>query len=188
MKLIVGLGNPGPKFSGTRHNVGFDVIDILAREWDVGVSTEKFHGWFGKGEIRAEEVVLLKPNTFMNLSGRAVLAAGRFYKLSLGDLLVICDDLALPLGRIRLRSGGSSGGHKGLKDILDRLGDDQWSRLRLGIGGAVGDAARYVLDRFSGEDEVVMAASRVFAAEAVACWVEHGVDLAMTRFNGDPRV
>ena len=188
MKLIVGLGNPGPKYSGTRHNVGFDVIGILAREWGIGVSTEKFRGWFGKGEIRAEEVVLLKPNTFMNLSGRAVLAAGRFYKLSLGDLLVICDDLALPLGRIRLRSGGSSGGHKGLKDISHRLSDEQWCRLRVGIGEAVGDPARYVLDRFNAEDEAVMTASRTFAAEAVACWVEHGVDLAMTRFNGDPRV
>lgn len=186
MKLIVGLGNPGPTHAGTRHNAGFDVVQVLASRWRISLATEKFHGWFGNGDICGERVVLLQPTTYMNRSGRAVLAAGRFYKLELGHLLVISDDVALPVGRLRMRAFGSAGGHKGLQDIIDRVGDDQWCRLRIGIGQPIGEPSRYVLGRFDAEEESVMQRARQRAADAVECWVEHGAELTMTRFNADP--
>lgn len=185
MKLIVGLGNPGPQYAGTRHNIGFDTVDLLAKRWQIDLSVEKFHGWFGQGDVRGERVVLLKPTMYMNRSGRAVSGAGRFYKLSLEELLVVSDDLALPPGCLRLRSGGSAGGHKGLQDIIDRLGSDAWSRLRIGIGEATGAATQYVLSRFDEMEETVMERVRPRAADAVECWIESGIDLAMTRFNGE---
>jgi len=185
VKLIVGLGNPAPEYAGTRHNVGFDVVDVLASRWSVGLRAEKFHGWFGTGEIRGERVVLLRPTTFMNRSGRAVVAAGRFYKLELDELLVISDDLALPLGWLRMRPAGSAGGHKGLQDIIDRLRTDAWCRLRIGIGGPIGVPTDYVLSRFEPEEEAVVQQVRQRAADAVECWIENGADLTMTRFNGE---
>ena len=186
MKLIVGLGNPGPQYAGTRHNVGFDVVDVLASRWDISLSAEKFHGWFGTGEVRGQRVALLEPTTFMNNSGRAILAAGRFYKLEIEQLLVVSDDLALPLGRLRVRVSGSAGSHKGLQDIIDRLGSEAWCRLRIGIGEPVGDPTVYVLSRFDEAEEAVIQCVRQRAADAVECWVENGPDLTMTRFNADP--
>ena len=182
--MIVGLGNPGAKYAGTRHNVGFDVVGILASRWGVDLAVEKFNAWFGIGEYAGERVVLLKPTTFMNRSGRSVVAAGRFYKLELEDLLVITD---LPPGRLRMRAQGSSGGHKGLQSVVERVGSDQWCRLRIGIDAAVGDPTVHVLGRFDEEDEErVMRRARDLAADAVECWIEHGADLTMTRYNGDP--
>lgn len=186
MKLIVGLGNPGAKYAATRHNVGFDVVDVLALRWSIGLTSEKFHGWFGKGDVRGRQVVLLKPTSFMNRSGQAVLSAGRFYKLELADLLVVSDDIALPVGRLRMRPKGSAGSHKGLQDVIDRIGSDAWCRLRVGIGAPVGDPSAYVLSRFDEVDEEVMRATRERAADAVEYWIEHGADLTMTRFNGEP--
>jgi len=185
VKLIIGLGNPGAKYAGTRHNVGFDVADVLASRWQISLATEKFHAWFGKGEIRNEPVALMKPATFMNRSGRAVLSAGRFYKLEFEDLLVVVDDLALPVGRLRMRARGSAGGHHGLQDIIDRVGSDAWCRLRVGIGPSIGDPSGYVLSRFYDVEEQVMRQARERAADAVECWIEHGADLTMTRFNSD---
>ena len=185
MKLIVGLGNPGPKYAGTRHNVGFDVVDALASRWGIGLTAEKFHGWFVLHRICGERVVLLKPMTYMNRSGRSVGAAGRFYKLELEDLLVISDDMALPLGSLRMRVRGSSGGHKGLQDIADQLGTDEWCRLRLGIGEQIGESSAYVLSRFMQDEEGVIERVQQRTADAIECWIEHGAELAMTRFNGD---
>ena len=185
MKLIVGLGNAGPRYAGTRHNVGFDVADTLASRWRIGMEVEKFSAFFGSGEIHSQRVVLLKPMTLMNRSGRAVLAAGRFYKIELEDLLVIADDLALPVGRLRIRAGGSSGSHKGLQSVIDTLSSQAWSRLRVGIGEAVGDPSVYVLSRFTEDEEVIVRQVRQGAADAVECWIRDGVDSAMTRFNGD---
>lgn len=161
------------------------MVDALASRWNVALDREKFHGWFALGDLGGERVALIKPTTFMNRSGRAVQAAGRFYKLELDQLLVISDDLALPVGRIRLRAGGSSGGHKGLQDTVDRLASDEWARLRVGIGGAIGEPTAYVLGRFDQEDETVMTKVRERAADAAECWIRDGIDLAMTRFNGD---
>jgi PTH1 family peptidyl-tRNA hydrolase len=187
VKLIVGLGNPGPKYAGTRHNVGFDVVDKLAGRWQVGMGAEKFHGWFGVGEFGGERVGLLKPTTYMNRSGQAVLAAGQFYKLELADLMVVVDDHALPLGRIRIRQSGSSGGHNGLEDIIARLGSDDWCRLRVGIGEPVGDMKNYVLSGYDESEKPVIEAGIVRAANAVECWVTEGPDAAMNKFNFEPK-
>lgn len=186
MKLVVGLGNPGKRYEGTRHNVGFEVVDEVARRVGAVMGVEKFHGWFGKGVHQAGDVVLLKPTTFMNRSGRAVLAAGRFYKLELSDLLVVSDDTALPVGRLRIRHRGSAGGHNGLQDIVDVLGSQDFARLRVGVGEPVGASAVYVLSPFdAGERSVVDAAVRR-AADAVECWMDRGVDAAMNEYNGGP--
>ena len=149
MKLVVGLGNPGSKYEGTRHNIGFEVIDRLAEGGSGARFSRKFEGLVAETEIDFRRVLLLKPDTFMNLSGRSVAQATRFFKLDLADLLVVCDDLSLPLGKLRIRGGGSDGGQKGLRDISAQLGTDAYARLRIGIGdrGAV-DASDYVLSRF----------------------------------------
>ena len=185
MRLVVGLGNAGSQYDGTRHNVGFDVIDTLAHRWRVELNTEKFHAWFAQAEFGGEKVILLKPTTFMNRSGQAVDAAGRFYKMELSDLLVICDDLALPVGRLRMRASGSAGGHNGLQNIIDRVGSEEWTRLRMGIGERVGDGASYVLGRFSRDEEPIIDSAVLRAAKAVECWITDGTEKAMTKFNGD---
>jgi PTH1 family peptidyl-tRNA hydrolase len=159
---------------------------LLASRWGAPLTNEKFHAWFGRVEIRGEWVVLLKPTTFMNRSGQAVSDAGRFYKLDLPELVVIADDLALPIGRLRMRAGGSSGSHKGLQSVIDRVGSDAWCRLRIGIGAAFGDPADYVLTRFDAREHSVMDQAYRRAADAVECWIENGPELTMTRFNAEP--
>ncbi len=186
MKLVVGLGNPGRKYDETRHNVGFDVLDELASRWGHQFSAEKFHGWFVQAEFAGQRVALLKPTTFMNRSGQAVGAAGRFYKLDVTDLIVVADDLALPLGKLRLRAKGSAGSHNGLQSVIDYVGSAEWSRLRIGIGSPIGVPSVYVLSRFDPEDVDVIRSARKRAADAVECWIENGIDLAMTRYNTEP--
>jgi len=186
VKVIVGLGNPGPAYESTRHNVGFDVIDLLASRWSIGMKAEKFHAWFGQGAVASEKVVLLKPTTWMNRSGQSVLAAGRFYKLELVDLLVISDDMALPVGKLRFRKEGSAGGHKGLQNIIDCVGSEAWCRLRVGVGEPLGDPAAYVLTRFAKEEGPIIEAARKRAADAVECWLAQGPDATMNRFNAEP--
>src|SRR4051794_22545531 len=132
LKLVVGLGNPGSKYEGTRHNIGFEVVDRLAACGLGARFQRKFDGLVADAEIDYRRVLLLKPETFMNLSGRSVRQALQFYKLDLADLLVVCDDLSLPLGKIRIRPGGSDGGQKGLRDIAAQLGSDDFARLRIG--------------------------------------------------------
>lgn len=189
VSLVVGLGNPGRQYEGTRHNVGYDVVDRLVRRWNAGKYGEKFHSWFVLTRFGGRRVALIKPLTFMNRSGQAVVAACRFFKANpASDLVVIVDDMALPLGRLRLRIKGSAGGHNGLQDILDRLGGDEWLRIRVGIGPSIGSYTGHVLSRF-GEDErpeVELAVDR--AAEAVECWLMEGWDQAMNRFNRPPEV
>ncbi len=184
-KLVVGLGNPGPKYQGTRHNVGFEVIDRLADGGARPTFSRKFDGLVAEAEIEYRRVLLLKPETFMNLSGRSVVQALRFYKLSAAELLVVCDDLSLPLGKLRIRPGGSDGGQKGLRDITAQLGTDQFARLRIGIGerGEV-DAADYVLGRFRGAERPIIDDALILATQAVAVWVTRGIDPAMNQFNG----
>lgn len=187
MKLVVGLGNPGRKYAGTRHNLGYDTVDCLAERWGVGVAQQKFSGLIGRASCGGHDVVLLKPTTFMNVSGESVLAVRQFYKLSLDDMLVVLDDLDLPAGCIRVRAGGSSGGHKGLADIVRRLGCDEISRIRIGIGSVGrGRTIGHVLSR-AGDDEAVLLARGVeTAADAADCWIRQGTEVAMNRFNGQP--
>lgn len=188
MRLIVGLGNPGSRYEKTRHNVGFRVVDCLARTWQIGMDREKFHAWFGSGVIDGESVALLEPTTFMNRSGQAVAAACRFHQSSASDLLVISDDVALPCGRIRLRPGGSAGGHNGLQDVIDRMGSNEFARLRVGIDAPPGDQVGHVLSPFAPDENPIMDRAVERAAQAVVCWMTDGLDRAMNRFNANEEV
>lgn len=187
-KLVVGLGNPGSKYQGTRHNIGFEAVDRIAEVGTGATFARKFDGLLAEAEIDFRRVLLLKPETFMNLSGRSVAQAMRFYKLDLADLLVVCDDLNLPLGKLRIRGGGSDGGQKGLRDITAQLGADQYARLRIGIGdrGPI-DAADFVLSRFRSAERPVMDDALILASQAVAVWTAQGLDAAMNRFNGSSK-
>jgi peptidyl-tRNA hydrolase, PTH1 family len=188
MKLVIGLGNPGTKYLGTRHNIGFELVDRLSRGGRGATFSRKFDAQVGEIEIDYHRVLLLKPETFMNLSGRSVGQAVRFYKIEPPDILVVCDDLALPVGRIRIRPGGSDGGQKGLKDITAHLGTDQFPRLRIGIGEQGDqDAADYVLSRFRSPERALVEDTLILATQAVAVWVTQGIDQAMNRFNGSTK-
>ena len=188
MKLVVGLGNPGPEYDNTRHNVGFEVVDRVARRWgDPGthIAKNKFSGLLLEAMIEEEKTLLLKPLTFMNLSGQAISEAINFYKLKPEeDLMVIVDDTALPCGSIRIRPGGGSGGHNGLSDTSQRLGTDTWARLRIGID-APGEIplTNYVLGRFRPDQKTLVDSSLDNAADAVVVWARQGLDTAMNQFN-----
>jgi len=187
MKIVVGLGNPGREYEGSRHNIGFEVISELVRRHAPGVRPKaKFDGEYLDFLQGEEKIVLLCPLTFMNLSGRSVLAAMRFFKVDQKDLLVICDDLNLPVGELRFRPGGSSGGQNGLKDIIEKLGGNDFSRLRVGIGHPPPrwDASKYVLGKFSPEDCQEFKYLIPTACKGVECWIENGIDSAMNRYNG----
>lgn len=186
MKLIAGLGNPGPRYAQSRHNVGFQVVEELARRWHVSAARyeAKFEGLLAEAQRAGDRVWLLQPQTFMNLSGRSVAAVWRFYKLALEDLLVVYDDLDLPPGALRLRSGGSSGGHKGMTDIIRHLGSEQIARLRVGIGKvASAGTVSHVLGRFSSEERDVMNEAVARGADAAEMWLQQGIDAAMNEFN-----
>jgi PTH1 family peptidyl-tRNA hydrolase len=184
MKLIVGLGNPGREYAGTRHNVGFRVLDEVGRRHAIDTGRRRFSGFAGTGSIEGVQVLLLKPTTYMNLSGRSVREAMTFHKLSASDLLVVVDDLALPLARLRVREKGSAGGHNGLTSIIQELGSDEFARLRIGIAWVEGKRmVGHVLGAFTEEEESQIAPAVRRAADAVECWVTQGVQSAMNRFN-----
>lgn len=184
MKIVVGLGNPGSQYQGTRHNVGFDVIDILASGPGGGRYQRRFDAELAEGLEGLEKVLYLKPLTFMNLSGRCVRAALDFYQLPVTELLVLCDDVNLPLGQLRMRAGGSAGGHNGLKDIEKHLGTQNYARLRMGVSGpGQSDLADYVLSRFKPGEKDVVNDMEIRAAQATGCWIREGVSTAMNRFN-----
>lgn len=185
--LVVGLGNPGPKYEWTRHNMGFLVIDQLADRADIPVQKLKFQALTNTALIGGQSVLLMKPTTYMNLSGQAVGQAARFYKIPPDRVLVISDDVALPQGKLRIRRSGSAGGHNGLKDIIAHLGSDQFPRVKVGVGGKPhpdSDMADWVLSTFTGADRKAMEEAIVRAADAVTCLLEQGVDKAMAKFNG----
>ena len=184
--LITGLGNPGPQYRRTRHNVGFMLVDRLAAQLGVKFSRLESKALVTKGEHAGRRIVLAKPQTFMNLSGQSVGALARFYKIPLSNLLIAYDEVDLPLGVLRLRAEGSSAGQKGMASIIDRLGSQEFPRLRIGIGRPPGrmDAADYVLQDFSpGEIELIETALDR-AVEAVLVFVTDGLDAAMNRYNG----
>jgi len=184
MKLIVGLGNPGEEYKKSRHNIGFMLLDLLANRWQIELKKRSFQARTGAGRVGRESIVLLKPQTFMNLSGRSVLEAVTFYKLDLSDLLVVLDDMALEAGQIRLRADGTAGGHNGLRSIIDELGRDDFPRLRIGISQAKpGDAVNHVLGAFESDELETLSASLEKSADAVESWIDRGLMETMNRYN-----
>ena len=184
--LVVGLGNPGSQYENTRHSAGFAVIDALADRGDFPVQRLKFHALTNTATVGGQGVLVMKPVTYMNLSGQAVGEAARFYKISPDHVLVISDDVDLPLGKLRIRKGGSAGGHNGLKSIIQHLGTDQFPRLKVGVGGKPHpdyDMADWVLGKLQGEDKKIMDDAAVRAAQAVECLLSQGIDRAMNQFN-----
>ena len=185
MKLVVGLGNPGRRYEGTRHNVGYAVLAELARKYGSPPPKTRFHGDVVEADLEGQKTLLLGPTTFMNLSGISVQEAVAFYKLPNEDLLVLCDDLNLPVGKLRFRSRGSSGGQKGLDDIVRKLGTEEFSRLRIGIGAAPAgwDWADYVLSKFTAEERPEIEHAVGLAADAAVVWAREGVEFCMNHYN-----
>lgn len=184
--LVVGLGNPGGQYENTRHNAGFLTADELARRGRFAIQRLKFKALTAAVEISGQGVLVMKPTTYMNLSGEAVGEAARFYKIPPDHVLVISDDVSLPLGKLRIRTGGSAGGHNGLKSIIQHLGADQFPRVKVGVGEKPHpdyDMADWVLGKFQGEDKKVMDETVKRAADAVECYLKDGPQKAMNRFN-----
>lgn len=184
--LIVFLGNPGLKYEGTRHNAGFMAADAMAKEKNVSINRARFKALTATVDIGGESVMLMKPQTFMNLSGEAVIQAVRFYKILPEHVIVVSDEISLPIGKLRIRVKGSAGGHNGLKNIIAQLGTDAFPRIRIGVGAPPHpdyDMPDWVLGTFRGEDKTAMDDAAVRAAEACAVYIRDGADRAMSRFN-----
>ncbi len=190
MYIIAGLGNPGREYKYTRHNTGFEVIDKLAYDYNINVNKSKFNAMCGEGFIGGEKVLLLKPLTYMNLSGTAVAAAMNFYKLELDKLIVCCDDINLPVGSVRIRRQGSDGGQKGLRNIIEALGDDRFCRVRVGVGEkpAAMDLKNWVLSGFMLEEKDDIVKGMTDGAEAACMIVKGEINQAMCKFNKKKKV
>lgn len=184
VKMVVGLGNPGKEYVDTRHNIGFRVIDSLAEALKIDVRKKRFSAYLGSGEFADKKLILLKPIRFMNCSGQVVATATGFYELVLSNLLVVTDDMALPPGRIRVRMKGSAGGHHGLADVIEKLGTENISRLRIGIGQSDEEMAYdYVLSKPKEAERPLLDEAITKARDAVLCWVEYGIRATMNKFN-----
>jgi len=189
LAIVVGLGNPGSKYERTRHNIGFDCLNQLRVRMGSPNVQAKFEGQFAKGRIGQREVCLVWPLTFMNCSGRCVSQFARFYKVEIQNILVICDDLSLPLGKLSIRNTGSSGGQKGLNDIIQSLGSLDVPRLRIGIDPTPEnrDTADYVLSPFSASERTVVNEGLLRAEQAITVWLAEGIDAVMNMFNRDAK-
>lgn len=187
MKLVVGLGNPGKQYEKNRHNVGFMAIDVFANKHDIELSVKKKKALFGKGRFNGEEVILLKPQTFMNLSGEAVLYLASFLKIKSEDIIVVADDSDLPLGMIRIRKNGSSGGHNGIKSLIYSLKTSNFPRVRIGIGRPPEDSgielSDYVLQDFTEEEFKVIRSILDDVADALYIIITSSIDQAMNKYN-----
>ena len=183
MVLIVGLGNPGTKYALTRHNMGFRVIDLLSEETGIEVGKEVFNGLLGRGKIFDNDVLLFKPTTYMNLSGTAVQQVVHYFKVDIDDIIVIYDDMALAPGAIRMRIQGSSGGQKGIQNIIEQLGTDKIKRIRVGIGEPADNAIDYVLGKPSKEEEALIEGAIIRAVEAIKEALKSSFEKAMTKYN-----
>ncbi len=184
MHMIVGLGNPGKQYEFTRHNAGFLCLDYLAAKHNIKVNKIKFKSLVGEGNIKGEKVILLKPTTFMNLSGEAVVQAASFYKIDVSDIIVIYDDISLPVGSLRIREKGSAGGHNGMKNIIYLTGKDTFPRIRLGVGSnGERDLADHVLGKFSKEEMKGFSVSVEDAAEALEYIIKGDIQKAMNLYN-----
>lgn len=184
MYLIVGLGNPGAEYENTRHNVGFNVLDLISNKYNIDISRVKFKGIYGEGRIGDERVILLKPSTFMNLSGESVREVCNFYKIPNENIIVIYDDISLEVGRMRIRKSGSAGGHNGIKNIILNLSTDVFPRIKVGVGAPKGNLVSHVLGKISKDEMNTI--EKVFNAsvEAVESLITEGVTEAMNKYNG----
>ncbi len=189
MKIVVGLGNPGNEYVNTRHNTGFKVIDLLAEALKIEVKKRKFGARLGSSEFAEKKLILLKPWKFMNRSGQVVATTVGFYKLGLNNLIIVTDDMALEPGRIRIRAKGSAGGHNGLTDIIDKLGTNEFSRCRVGIGCNIEEVGQnqvdYVLSKPTENQKALLDKAIENARDAVLCWIEYGLETAMNKFNSN---
>lgn len=184
MKIVVGLGNPGRKYEGTRHNVGFDVVDRLAAAPGTSGFSSRFQAQIAQTHEDAEKVLLVKPETFMNLSGLAVRQIVDFYQASVADVLVVCDDVNLPLGKLRFRARGTHGGHNGLRDIQNHLGTTEYARLRIGVDApGPGDMVDHVLGRFRPGERAAIDDAVSLAAQGVGLWTRQGIQACMNQYN-----
>lgn len=184
--LIVFLGNPGLKYNGTRHNAGFMAADAMEKKLGVSINKLRFRALTQTADIAGQKVMLMKPQTYMNLSGDAVIQAARFYKIPPEHVIVVSDETSLPIGKLRIRRGGSAGGHNGLKSIISQLGTDKFPRIRLGVGAPPHpdyDMADWVLGAFKGQDAADMEQLAKTAADAAECYIAEGPDRAMNKFN-----
>ncbi|WP_297425721.1 aminoacyl-tRNA hydrolase [Clostridium sp.] len=184
MFLIVGLGNPGKEYEDTRHNIGFKVIDNIMREYNIELNRQKFKGIYGEGFIEGKKVMLLKPATYMNLSGESVREVVDFYNLDNTEILVIYDDISLEVGNLRIREKGSAGGHNGIKSIIAHLGSDVFSRIKVGVGQPKGDLIKYVLGKFTKEETVILNQVIEVSTKATAEIIKNDVKTAMNQYNG----
>ena len=184
--IVAFLGNPGLKYNGTRHNAGFMAADAMEKKLGVSINKMRFKALTQTADIGGKKVLLMKPQTYMNLSGDAIAQAANFYKVPPERVIVVSDETALPIGRLRIRRGGSAGGHNGLKSVIARLGTDQLPRIRLGVGDKPHpdyDMADWVLSAFKGQDAADMELVAKKAADAVECYITEGADRAMNKFN-----
>jgi PTH1 family peptidyl-tRNA hydrolase len=184
VKVIVGLGNPGERYEGTRHNVGFMALDRLAERWDIKLAPSKMKGWLGEGVIHRQKVILLKPATYMNLSGESVRAALDWYKADRENLVVVYDDLDLPTGQLRLREKGGAGGHNGIKSIIQHLGTPEFKRVRIGIDRPApgSDIAHYVLDHFPKSEHPTVLEALDRSCDAIEYWLQENFFKAMNQY------
>lgn len=185
--IIVFLGNPGAKFNGTRHNAGFMAADAMAKDLNLSINKMRFRALTATASIGGEKVLLMKPQTYMNLSGEAVGQAAKFYKVKPDHVIVVSDETAIPIGKLRIRKSGSAGGHNGLKNIILHLGTDQFPRMRMGVGAAPHpdyDMADWVLSTFKNQDAEIMAELAKKVSAALQCYIIDGADRAMNKFNG----
>lgn len=189
MKVIVGLGNPGTKYTKTRHNAGFWVIDALCNRWNFGLNSKKFQANIAEGHYHQEKVLLVKPETYMNNSGAAVKTIMDYWKVDLEDLFVVYDDLSLPPAKVRLRARGTSGGHKGIQSIITWFGSEDFARLKIGIGSTPEymDTADYVLASITKQEERTFAEAVDLACEATESWIVSGIEQAMNLYNSNTR-
>ena len=184
--IVAFLGNPGLKYNGTRHNAGFMAADAMEKKLGVSINKMRFKALTQTADIGGKKVLLMKPQTYMNLSGDAIVQAANFYKVPPERIIVVSDETALPIGRLRIRRGGSAGGHNGLKSVIARLGTDQFPRIRLGVGDKPHpdyDMADWVLSAFKGQDAADMELVAKKTADAVECYITEGADRAMNKFN-----
>ncbi|MBU5454716.1 aminoacyl-tRNA hydrolase [Caproiciproducens sp. MSJ-32] len=184
MFLIVGLGNPGKEYDNTRHNIGFETVDYIADKYNIDINRKKFKGICGEGLINNTKVILLKPSTYMNLSGESIVEAMNFYKLKNEELIIIYDDISLEVGRLRIREKGSAGGHNGIKSIIGNLASDVFPRIKIGVGQPKGELVSHVLGKFNKEEMEILKEVIEAASIGVETIIKDGTKEAMNKLNG----